>query len=171
MLLQGTWTWANFFERQRGLARCSPWDRRESDATGWLKNNHHVSWPGSKSFSPWGLWLVTTVCCVLCLVAQLYPALWDPMNCSPPGSSVHVGSPGKNTGVGYHALLQGNLPNQRIEPKSPASQANSLPSEPPGKLVMTIALFNTLIGACEARGSAKSAQTPPIHRNWDVKCL
>ena len=27
------------------------------------------------------------VMCVLC--AQLCPALWDPMNCSPPGSSVH----------------------------------------------------------------------------------
>ena len=30
---------------------------------------------------------------------------------SPPGSSVHGDSPGKNTGVGFHALLQGNLPN------------------------------------------------------------
>ena len=28
------------------------------------------------------------------------------MNCSPPGSSVHASSPGKNTGVGYHFLLQ-----------------------------------------------------------------
>ena len=33
--------------------------------------------------------------------------LCDPMNCSSPGSSVHGGSPGKNTGVGCHALLQG----------------------------------------------------------------
>ena len=31
--------------------------------------------------------------------------LCDPMDCSPPGSSVHEDSPGKNTGVGYHALL------------------------------------------------------------------
>jgi len=28
------------------------------------------------------------------------------MDCSPPGSSVHGDSPGKNTEVGYHALLQ-----------------------------------------------------------------
>ena len=27
-------------------------------------------------------------CTVLCLVAQLCPTLWDPMDCSPPGSSV-----------------------------------------------------------------------------------
>ena len=47
---------------------------------------------------------------VLCLVAQSYPTLCDPMDCSPPGSSVHGDSPGKNTGVGCHALLQGIVP-------------------------------------------------------------
>ena len=33
--------------------------------------------------------------------------LCDPRGCSPPGSSVHGDSPGKNPGVGSHALLQG----------------------------------------------------------------
>ena len=33
-------------------------------------------------------------------------SLWDPMNYSPTGSSVHD-SPGKNSGVGCHALLHG----------------------------------------------------------------
>ena len=33
------------------------------------------------------------------------PTLSDTMACSPPGSSVHGDSPGKNTGVGCHALL------------------------------------------------------------------
>ena len=42
-------------------------------------------------------------------------------------------SPGKNTGVGCHFLLQGNLPNPGIEPGSPVLQANSLPIESPGK--------------------------------------
>ena len=37
----------------------------------------------------------------------------DPMDCSPPGSSVHGDSPGENTGVGCHALLQGIFPTQR----------------------------------------------------------
>ena len=32
----------------------------------------------------------------------------DPVDCSPPGSPVHGDSPGKNTGVGCHALLQGS---------------------------------------------------------------
>ena len=43
----------------------------------------------------------------VCLVAQLCPTLCDPMDYSPPGSSVPGDSPGKNTGVGCHALLQG----------------------------------------------------------------
>jgi len=50
------------------------------------------------------------------------------------GSSVHGNSPGQNTGVGCHSLLQGNPPNPEIEPGSPALQADSLLSEPPGKL-------------------------------------
>ena len=41
-------------------------------------------------------------------------------------------SPGKNTGVDCHSLLQGDLPNPGIEPGSSALQADSLLSEPPG---------------------------------------
>ena len=44
---------------------------------------------------------------VLCLVTQLCPTVCDPMECSPPGSSVHGDSPGKNIGVGCHVFLQG----------------------------------------------------------------
>ena len=43
---------------------------------------------------------------VLCLVAQSCLILCDPMGCSLPISSVHGDSPGKNTGVSCHALLQ-----------------------------------------------------------------
>ena len=44
----------------------------------------------------------------------------DPIDCSLPDF------PGKSTGVGCYPLLQG------IEPRSPALQADSLLSEPPG---------------------------------------
>ena len=57
--------------------------------------------------SPKMLQLIKDPCAVLCLVAQSGPTLCDPMDCSPPGSSVHADSPGKDTGVGWHALLQG----------------------------------------------------------------
>ena len=43
----------------------------------------------------------------VCLVTQLCLTLCDPKDCSPPDSSVHGDSPGKSTGLGCHALLQG----------------------------------------------------------------
>ena len=42
----------------------------------------------------------------VCFVAQLCLTLYDPVDFSPPGTSVHGDSPGKNTGVGSRALLQ-----------------------------------------------------------------
>ena len=53
---------------------------------------------------------------MLCLVAQLSPTLCDPMDCSPPGSSIHGDSPGRNTGVGSQSLLQGIFPTQGLNP-------------------------------------------------------
>ena len=69
---------------------------------------------------------------VLCLVIQLRLTLCDPMDCSPPASSVHGDSPGKNTG-GLPCPSSGDLPDPGIEPTSPPFLVDSLPSEPPGK--------------------------------------
>ena len=55
--------------------------------------------------------------CVLCLGSC--PTLCDPMDYSPPGSSVHADSPGKNTEVGCHALLQGIFLTQGLNPGLP----------------------------------------------------
>ena len=49
---------------------------------------------------------------------------FDPMDCSPPGSSVHGILPFPSPG---------DLPNLGIEPRTPPLQADSLPAEPPGK--------------------------------------
>ena len=46
-------------------------------------------------------------CTVLCLVTHLYLTLRDHMDFSPAGFSVHGDSPGKNIGVGFHALPWG----------------------------------------------------------------
>ena len=46
------------------------------------------------------------------LSPQLCPTLCSPMDCSPPGSCVHGDSPGKNTELGCHAILQGIFPTQ-----------------------------------------------------------
>ena len=54
------------------------------------------------------------------------------MDYSPPGSSVHGDSPGKKTGVGCCALLQGIFPTQGLNPGL-SLQTASLPSESSGK--------------------------------------
>ena len=79
-------------------------------------------------------WARTQIhCAVLWSVTQSCLILFDPLDCSPPGSSVHGDSPGKNNRVGCHALLQGNLLNPGIKPRPPAMQVDSLLSEPLGK--------------------------------------
>ena len=50
----------------------------------------------------------------VCLVTQSCPTVFDPMNGSQPDSSVHGDSPGKNTGVSRHVLLQGIFPTQGL---------------------------------------------------------
>ena len=55
----------------------------------------------------------------MCLVTQSCPTLCDPIDYSLPGSSLHGDSPGKNTGVGCHALLQAIFPTQGSNPGLP----------------------------------------------------
>ena len=57
------------------------------------------------------------------LVAQSCPTLCDLMDWGLPRLLCPRDSPGKNTGVGCHSLLQG------IEPGCPALYADSLPTE------------------------------------------
>ena len=49
----------------------------------------------------------------------LSPTLWDSVDCSPPGSPVPGDSPGKNTRVSSHALLQVIFPTQGSNPGLP----------------------------------------------------
>ena len=65
--------------------------------------------------------------CVLVAQSCLFATLWT-VACHTPLS---WDSPGKNTGVGCRVLLPGIFPG--IEPRSPALQADSWWSEPPGK--------------------------------------
>ena len=48
--------------------------------------------------------------CVVCVCSQFWLSLYDPMDCSPPGYSVHGII--QTTGVGCHFLLQGIFPTQ-----------------------------------------------------------
>ena len=70
------------------------------------------------------------------LVAQLCLTLCDPVDCSLPGSSVHgMNSPGQEYWSWLPFPSQGDLPEPGIELGSPALQADSLSSEPPGKVL------------------------------------
>ena len=67
---------------------------------------------------------------------QSRPTLRNPMNCSPPSSSVQWDSPGKSTGVGCHALLQEIFPTQGSNLRLLRLlhwQVDSLPRAPPAK--------------------------------------
>ena len=91
-------------------------------------------------------WIVTAATAHFCsqlrdvlkvLVTQSCQTLCNPMDCSPPGSPVHR--------ILQARILErlpfpspGDLPHPGIKPTSPVSQADSLPSEPPGKLVRDI---------------------------------
>ena len=78
---------------------------------------------------------------VLCLVTQSCPTLCNPMDCTPPGSSVHGDSPGKmmeNTPfsiVESLAMESVAMPFSRgsFQLRSPALQVDYLSSESPGK--------------------------------------
>ena len=48
-----------------------------------------------------------------CPIFAVLSNLCNALNCSPPG---YEDSPGKNTGVGYHALLQGMFPTSGSNP-------------------------------------------------------
>ena len=52
----------------------------------------------------------------------------DPLDCSPPGSSVPADSPGKSARLDCHCSLPGDLPNPGMESMSlsPALQADCL---------------------------------------------
>ena len=81
---------------------------------------------------PWKDWILCTGIVILTVKlkllsrVRLFVTPWkSPRN-----------SPGQNTGVGSHSLLQEifrDLPNSRIKSKSPTLQEDSLPAEPPGK--------------------------------------
>ena len=73
--------------------------------------------------------------CLCCpVLTQSCPTLSAPVDYSPPGSSVHGASPGRNTGVGCHALLLREIfPTQGLNPGLTHGSQILLPSEPAGK--------------------------------------
>ena len=66
----------------------------------------------SPEVSVWGIDTYPAAAAAAAKSLQSRLTLCNPLDYSPPGSSVHHDSPGKNTGVGCYALLQGTFPTQ-----------------------------------------------------------
>ena len=60
---------------------------------------------------------VKSVCVCVSTHAQSCPTLRDPIDSTSPGPSVHGDSPGKNTRVSCHAVLQEIFPTQESNPR------------------------------------------------------
>ena len=67
----------------------------------------------------------------MCASAQFCLTLCDPIDYSPPGSSVRELSR-QEYWSGWQFPTPGDLSNPGTEPRSPSLQADSLPAEPPG---------------------------------------
>ena len=96
------------------------------------RNQTTVSCIEGGFFTNWAIREAQIIQVTCVLVFQSCLTLCDPMDCSPPGSSVH--------GISQARILEWvaipfsrDLPNPGIKPGSPALQADSLPFEPPRK--------------------------------------
>ena len=75
--------------------------------------------------------IIMAMCCVLCLVAQSCLTLCDPWPVAFQ-APLSMGFSRQESWSGLPCPPPGDLPNPRTEPRSPALQADSLLSEPPG---------------------------------------
>ena len=97
---------------------------------------------------------------------QLCTTLCDPVDCSPPGSSVHGDSPGNNTGVGCYALLQGIFPTQGSNLHLLHLlhwQVGSLPPAPPASVQ-----FSSFAQSCPTLCDPMNRSMPglPVHHQF-----
>ena len=93
---------------------------------------------------------------------QSCPTLCDPKDGSPPGSSVQWALCRQEYWSGLPCPPPGDLPNPGIKPRSPALQADSSPSELPGKPKnTTVGILSLLQGVFLGQ---ESNQGLPHHR-------
>ena len=87
-------------------------------------------------------------------VAQSCPTLWDPVDCSIPGSSLH-GILQAEYWSGLPFPSPGDLPDPGIKPRSLAFQADALTSEPP------LALKGSVSPDAKLMCTFNSSDSPP----------
>ena len=82
----------------------------QAQASDVSRSRWFISWRRTRILKnqAWTKSLPVHASCMHAKLLQSCLTLCDPIDCSPPGSSVHGDSPGKNAGVGCHALLRGS---------------------------------------------------------------
>ena len=119
----------------------------------------HYSILGQRSLegcSPWGRRVRHELATCHCSVTKLCPTLCNPMDCSPPGSSIQ-GILRQEYWSGLPFPSPGDLPDPAIELGSPALQADALLSEPPGTWVQILMLPRV---GCRLSHTAQLLWTP-----------
>ena len=104
--------------------------------TVFLKNQSLVALRCCVTFCYTAEWISCTymVCVFVCvLVAQLCPTLCDLMDCVACQAPLSMGFSRQNYWSGLPFPSPGDLPNLGVKLESSALQADSMPSEPPGK--------------------------------------
>ena len=120
---------------RKAYALCSAESQETAVLMGQIQPSHcrEQHWVSSRCVSRVLSWSTNTQHSLRSVCAQSCPTL------QPHGSHVTCQAPlsmefsRRESGVGCHSLLQGIFLTQGLNPGSPALQADSLPSEPPGK--------------------------------------
>ena len=143
-------------EPSAGLRRVSVWDMRLGSCNIWCWPQtmfHPVIHDFNKPFY-YGSWCVystsplnLTIACCCCSVTKSCPTLCDPHGLQYTRLLCLWDFPGKNTGVGCHFLLPGDLSDPRIKSVSPALAGEFLPLShlgSPNRTIGYIYCFYTL---------------------------
>ena len=95
----------------------------------------------------------------LLLVAQLCPTLCDPVDCSPPGSSVHGAFQARILEWVAISFSKGSsLPRDRT--RTPTLQTDTLTSEPPGKPTWKVDVLNYVLSLGQIPGTPSPWSLP-----------
>ena len=105
------------------------------------------------------------------LVAQPCPALYNPVDCSPPGSSVHGILQARIPEWVAMPSSRGSTPAQgSIEPRSPPLQVDSLPLEPHGTHIWS-EIFPDCPRISVPVPLPDFSSPPQLHKPWHVHTL
>ena len=117
----------------RFLLTCWPNGFHDSSCSGLNGGPQKIHPPRTCGCDPVCYKVFPNVICavVLCSVVQSRPTLCDPMECSPPGSSVHGTFQVRILEWVAISFSRGILPNPGMDPISPAMQADSFPLSHP----------------------------------------